>query len=608
MEKKKYSITQNIAYCIRNTRDCYPLLLLWCLLLVGTNVLIPVLNMFLPKVVIEKITSGDSLEQLVAATLIFTVVLAIFSGLQRFLEKYVYWHKHKMNTFYMHKVAGKGLTTDYANQENESFRQLQSESFACCNGNFSPVTEFYDVLTAFVSSMLGFLVYFGILAQLNIFIILFLIATTLLSTYLNKQIIKWSEDNNKEKIRYGQRMMYISNVSGDFRSAKDIRLYRMAGWLEQVYRNNIMGLAGWYHRYMAKLLGVSIIDSGLSLLREGAAYAYLLYLVLASRISVAEFVLYFGAITGFSVWLGGILGHINSLNRIHMSLNHLRTYLEYPECYKREGGIEAGCGSTLPKTIELIDVSYRYEGSDTDTLRHINLKIAPGEHLAVVGLNGAGKTTLIKLICGLTDPTEGSVLYDGINVKEYNRRSYYRLFAAVFQQFSILPVTVAEIVAEAVSEHVDQRRVKECLNLSGLWEKVNSLPKGINSQFGKTIYDDGTEFSGGEVQKLLLARALYKSAPILLLDEPTAALDPVSESRLYETYSQIMEDRSTVFISHRLASTRFCSRILLLDGGHITEEGSHEQLLAQKGRYYELFETQARYYREHPGEEEVDVQ
>ena len=502
-------------------------------------------------------------------------------------------------------VAGKGMTTDYCNQEKGHFRKLQSESFSGCNGHYSPLTQIYDVGIALLSNSIGFAIYFGILAKLNLMVILFLISTTLVSYFLNKRIIKWAAANNQEKIGYRQRTDYINGVSGDLRSAKDIRLYNMSAWFERVYTMNLKGLSGWYRRYAAKAFGVSVADSGLSLLREGIAYAYLLHLVLDSRIGVADFVLYFGVITGFSAWLGGILGQINSLNRINLSVNYLRAYLEYPERYKREGGVETDGIMASPKTIELKNVGYRYEGAESEALRKISLTINPAEHIAVVGLNGAGKTTLVKLICGLIDPTEGTVLYDGIDVKEYDRRGFYKLFSAVFQQFSLMPVTIGEIVAETAGKYVDDEKVERCLRQAGLWEKIASLPKGMKSEFGKAIYGDGVELSGGETQKLLLARALYKAAPVMILDEPTAALDPISESRLYETYNEIMRGQSTVFISHRLASTRFCSRILLIEDGAVIEEGTHESLLLQKGRYYELFATQAKYYREHPEGEEA---
>ena len=206
----------------------------------------------------------------------------------------------------------------------------------------------------------------------------------------------------------------------------------------------------------------------------------------------------------------------------------------------------------------------------------------------------------MKLLCGLTDPTEGRVLYDGTDIREYNREEYYRLFGAVFQDHSILPVTIEEIVAEQESETIDHALAETCLKQAGLWEKICSLPQGVQSKFNKAFWDDGVNLSGGETQKLLLARALYRQAPVIVLDEPTAALDPVSENRLYETYDDVMRGKTTVFISHRLASTRFCHRIVLIDRGQIIEEGTHEELLARQGKYYELFETQAKYYRENP--------
>lgn len=600
---KEYSVINNIAYCLKCTVNHYPLLVLWCGLAVLVNVALPVLTMYLPKVVIDEITSGDSVKNLIVIVLSFTLGIAVLVGLKRFVERFIYHHKFKMNSFYMREIASKGMTTDYSNQEKEHFRKLQSESFGSCNGNHSNLTQIYDTSVALFSNALGFVVYFGILTRLNIFVVIFLIATTLVSYILNKRIIRWAADNNKEKISYQQKINYINSVSGDIKFAKDIRLYNMSGWLGKVHNSNIKGVSGWYKRYTAKIFKTAVGDGGLLLIREVTAYTYLLYLVMSTQISVADFVLYFGVITGFSIWMGNFFGQINSLNRINLSVNYLRAYLEYPESYKKQDGKDTTDISEFPKIIKLDNVSYRYEGADTDTLKNVSLTISPTEHLAVVGLNGAGKTTLVKLICGLCDPTGGVVLYDGVDVREYNRKNYYKLFSAVFQQYSLLPVTLEEIVAESISENIDSKKVESCLKQAGLWDKVTALPKGVKSDFDKTIYDDGVELSGGEMQKLLLARALYKDAPVMILDEPTAALDPISESRLYETYNEMMKERSTVFISHRLASTRFCNRILLIENGSICEEGTHESLLAHKGKYYELFETQAKYYRENPNSE-----
>lgn len=605
-QDKKFTILQNLVYCAGITKKKYPRLLVYCISIILINALIPVITAFLPKVVIEMIIEQKRLGNLLLVTCVLTLALAIFTGLQKYLEKLIYWNKFKMNDFFLQMVTRKGLTTDYRNQENEHFRKLQSESFASCNGNFSYYAQTYDAAVLFFSNVLGFLAFTGILITLNPFLFLFLCTTTLVSFLLNRRLLKWVDKNNEEKIGYEQRMQYIIHASNDMQAAKDIRLYHMTKWMNQLYKENMNGIHSWYRKYTAMLFGVSAVDSGLTFFREGVTYLILIYMVWINQISVAEFVLYFNVVAGFSVWLSSILGQINNLERLSLAMNRFRSYLDYPECYRREDGIEVE-KTELPGVISLEHVSFRYNEDDEDIIKDMNLELKSGEHLAVVGLNGAGKTTLAKLICGLIDPTQGRVLYDGVDIRELNRLQYYRLFGAVFQDYSILPVTIEEIVAEDVEEEVDVRRVEECLKQAGLWEKILSLEKGSKSLFDRAFWDDGINLSGGETQKLLLARALYKQVPVIILDEPTAALDPIAENRLYESYDDIMKNKTTIFISHRLASTRFCNRILMLENGKVVEEGTHEQLIRKKGIYNKLFETQAKYYQEKSeGKESTD--
>lgn len=596
-KEKKYSYFQNFIYCIREARKCYPIFLVFCFVLILMNSLIPIVTTFIPKIVIDEITNQEQLSHLLMVTALMTGGLAIASGIQKYMERRIFWDVYKINNHFLQMVAKKGLTTDYCNQEKEEFRYLQSESFACCDGTFSHFAKIFEGSIQLISNAFGFFAFMGILITLNPVLIVFLCVTTGISFWFNHKVICWVDKNNKEKVSYGQRIQYITGVSGQLESAKDIRLYNMTVWMDQIYELNMKGLKKWYQRYTAKLFGVSTIDSGLSVLREGVAYGYLLYMVLDGKVSVAEFVLYFNVVTGFSAWLGNILNQIINLNRLNLSMNRFRAYLEYPESYRREGGISLQKDS-LPKTIKLENVSFQYEGSETEIIKNLSLVIHPGEHLAVVGLNGAGKTTLVKLICGLLEPTKGRVLYDGIDIREYHREEYYQMFGAVFQDYSILPISIEEIVAEDVAETIDDAKVEECLKKADLWEKVQALPNGVQSRYDPSFWDDGIQFSGGETQKLLLARALYKHACVEILDEPTAALDPISEEHLYEVYDDVMKEKSTIFISHRLASTRFCSRIILLENGGVLEEGTHEELLRRKSRYYELFETQAKYYRE----------
>lgn len=251
----------------------------------------------------------------------------------------------------------------------------------------------------------------------------------------------------------------------------------------------------------------------------------------------------------------------------------------------------------MPCEIKLENVRYRYPGAEKDTIKGLDLTIHAGEKLAIVGLNGAGKTTLVKLICGFLDPTEGRVLFNGKDVRTLNRRDYYALFSAVFQRFSLLESSIIENIAQRI-DGIDERRAWDCAEKAGLTEKIRSLPKGMYTHFGRSVYEDGAELSGGETQRLMLARALYKDGPIIALDEPTAALDPIAENDIYQKYSSMTQGRTSLFISHRLASTRFCDRIIMLKDGCISEAGTHDELMRRGGEYAKLFAVQSKYYRE----------
>ena len=290
-----------------------------------------------------------------------------------------------------------------------------------------------------------------------------------------------------------------------------------------------------------------------------------------------------------------ILQSASTLYKQCQDISTVREAIEFPEPFTFEGGEALTPDPDGRYELRLEDVSFRYPGAEKDTLTHISLTLHPGEKLAVVGLNGAGKTTLIRLMCGFVDPTEGRVLLNGKDIRAYNRRDYYRLFGAVFQDFSMLAASVAANVAQRV-DAIDMERVKRCVALAGLTEKIESLPQSYDTLLGREVYEGAPELSGGELQRLMLSRALYKNAPLILLDEPTAALDPLAESDMYARYNELTQGRSAVYISHRLASTRFCDRILLIDGGAIAEEGTHDQLMAAGGEYARLYEIQSRYY------------
>ena len=397
---------------------------------------------------------------------------------------------------------------------------------------------------------------------------------------------------------------YVIYRSRDMKLAKDIRIFGIGPWLTELYEKYTRLMQDFYVKAYRQDMWADLLDVALAFLRNGAAYGLLIAMALRGELTAAAFVLYFTAVSGFAQWVTGIFSGLGALHRESLDLAALREFVEEPELFRFEDGKPLPVKEEHLYTLELRDVSFRYPGADHDTLSHVNLTLHPGEKLAVVGRNGAGKTTLIKLLCGFYDPTEGQVLLDGEDIRQYDRRDYYRHFAAVFQQFSVLAGTMAENVAQTTGENVDRPKMWDCLERAGIADKVRELPQGEDTHLGREVYLDGVDLSGGQLQRLMLARALYKDAPVVVLDEPTAALDPIAESDLYQKYNDLTGNCTSVYISHRLASTRFCDRVLLIENGGIAEEGTHEELLAAGGRYAYLFDIQSKYYKEGAMEDE----
>ncbi len=250
-----------------------------------------------------------------------------------------------------------------------------------------------------------------------------------------------------------------------------------------------------------------------------------------------------------------------------------------------------------PYEVEFKNVSFKYPNSDRYIFRNFSIKIKPGQKLAIVGVNGAGKTTFVKLLTRLYSPTEGEILLNGINISKFNQEEYYKLFSVVFQEIKMFAFSVAENIA-FTDKNIDYERIMEAARKSCIKEKIDTLEKGLSTKVLKVIDENGIEFSGGENQKLALARALYKDGEVVILDEPTAALDPIAEHNIYMSFNDMVEDRTSVYISHRLSSTRFCDTIAFFEDGEIKELGTHDELMAKNGKYAYMFNIQAQYYRE----------
>ena len=601
-EKPKYNMAQNTWFMVKlawtsREKKVLVLGLLSALLTVALNLI----NLYVSPAVLGVVERHGSLGELAGTLAGFVLALMVVSAADYYVHSNVLFGRITVRTQIVNLLNRKAATTSYPNLGDERFQNLLSKAVECTNSNQDSTEAVWETLTDLTAYGLGFLVYLILFARVEPVLIPAILITAAVSYGIGNRLNSYGYRHREEVAEYARKIFYISKQAGDFQAAKDIRLFGLRPWLEELYGKSL----GAYMAFQRKAQGVyiwgAIADLILTFLRNGLAYAYLIELVTNNNLSVSEFLLLFTAVGGFARWITGILGKCGTLYRQSLDLTTVRECLEYPETFRFEDGEPLSPKQGEPMEIRLEDVSFRYPGAEKDTLCHINLTLHPGEKLAVVGLNGAGKTTLIKLLCGFLDPTQGRVLLNGEDIRKFNRRDYYRLFSAVFQTFGLLPGTIAANVAQR-EEGICLEKVKDCLEKAGLKEKVESLPQGYETLLNREVYEGAILLSGGETQRLMLARALYKDGPIVVLDEPTAALDPLAEADMYQKYHEMTRGKSSVYISHRLASTRFCDRIILLDGGSICEEGTHQSLLEADGKYAKLYGIQSKYYQEGDGE------
>lgn len=444
------------------------------------------------------------------------------------------------------------------------------------------------------------LIYGTITVTLNPWLILILTvleALKLVSVALESRLI----NSTKAPIaKVDRRLNYVNRISRDFSSAKDIRLYQLREYLIHMSEYFIGERKFWTQKMYFYYFCTDMISLVLSVGIEIGIFIYIVFAMLDGNISKTELVLYVFTVTEFAAYLTEI-GNVAVGNiQVNMEIGNLREFLDIKNTARNSGG--RALPKEMPYDIELQNVSFAYPGSDKKVLKNINLKIRKGENLALVGLNGAGKTTLVKIICGLYRPTEGKVLINGTEISEFNRDDYYKMISAVFQDPRIMPCSILENVSMLPERESNRERFFSCIKKAGLYEKIQSLDMKENTLLVKTVNENAIELSGGEMQRLLLARAIYKDTPILILDEPTAALDPIAENEIYIRYSEISKNRTSVYISHRLSSTRFCDRIVLLDENRIAEIGTHDELMSLDGKYAEMYSIQSKYYRKEKAE------
>ncbi len=596
--KPKYNVFQNIGFMLKlawtEKEKKVPIL---CTVQAVLGVISGLVGVYLSPAILAQVEQHAPFSRLIGVILFFIGMTMLLNALTSYIGSNQIYGKITLRTILNYFVSHKATTTSYPNLGDKEFNRLHTRAMVALQSNNAAGEAIWGTLQNFLQNILGFAVYLALLSTLQPWIALVVVLTALAGFSAHRWANGYSFRHRDEVAEHEQKIWYISDKSRESVAAKDIRIFGLRDWLEELLEKTMRAYIGFQKRVENMNLLANLADVVLVFLRNGIVYIFLFHAVIHDGMTASAFLLYFSVMGNFAGRVNGIFNTINNLRQQSLDLSTMREYLDYPEPFLLEEGKPLSPDPAAEYELRLRDVSFRYPEAEEDTLSHIDLTIRSGEKLAVVGLNGAGKTTLVKLLCGFYDPTEGQVLLNGEDIRQYNRQDYYGLFAAVFQSFSLLADTVATNVTQLETGY-DESRMKECVAEAGLDEKINTFPDRYDTLLDRSVYPEAVMLSGGETQRLMLARALYKNAPVLILDEPTAALDPIAEADMYQKYDEMTAGRTAIYISHRLASTRFCDRILLLENHRIAEEGTHAELLKKGGSYARLFEVQSKYYRE----------
>ena len=581
----------NFKYMLSNWLKWDKKSLKFFFLWVPALVLQPLVTAYIPKAMIDAIDNGVTVGDMTVIVALLSLLLTLTIWLDPFMKELVRGGARIVRMRYAVAAFRKTLTTDYVNIESFEGREKQKRAEAFYNARFSSGADFVEQCAHFLVCVIGVIASSVLLYKVNYFMILLILLTCVCEFFLLKILKTKQSETTDNYSKLSGKFEYFYKLSKNAEASKDIKLYGFSDYLVKTAADFIYQIEHINAKYTKQSAAISGVRALLNLVRELVAYAYLTYLVLKNRLSVSDFIFCFGIITGFSNW---IMNLVFSFMEISRCCTDCALYREFVEESVSEGKPEVDFGEV--RSIEFSNVFFTYPASDTETIRNMSFKVNKGENIAIVGENGAGNTTAIKLLCGLYYPSEGDILINGRSSREFSSDSYFDLFSAVFQDYCFMPMTIAEnITAE---QSYDKERLFAAFDKAGITDKINSLSEKENTLMVKDVYKNAADFSGGEKQKLLLAKAVYKNAPVLILDEPTAALDPISENELYLKYNELTEDKISFFISHRLSSTRFCDRILFIKDGAVAESGTHEELMAKKGAYYRMYQTQSMYYRE----------
>ena len=553
---------------------------------------------FLSKFVIDIILNHGSTKQLLITVGFFSLTILALNLLSTFYysKRWILYILVRMKVILEKNY--RLMTMAFQNTEDPDILDCAQKAGRAVENNTEGFEGMERDIADLVSQLSIFFTGVTIIVTLNPLLVLGMIVLALINFFVSNAASKYNKIHHWDPLApWWRKRWYMDNTISDFSFAKDIRMYGLRNWLRQKFIDLQQERLEMQKRNAKLWFWYGVFSAFVWFVMQVAVYVYLIYQIAQKRMTVANFTLYVASATTFFGSISDLFSLFTNIMQRSREIDDLRSFMEMKIIDE-----DADKGEVLNpsdfKSYEFTfeNVSFKYPRSENYALRDVNITLKAGERLAVVGLNGAGKSTFIKLLLRLYEPTEGRILLNGKDVRTYTRESYYHIFAPVFQDVNLFAFPFVQNVSMKPVAETDRVFAEKCIRDADLGEKLDSLPHGLDTELLKIIHDDGVDFSGGQRQKLALARSLYKQAPVVILDEPTAALDALAESRMYQDFDKLIGGKTSVYISHRLSSTRFCNNVAMFKDGRLIEYGTHDSLMQQGGEYAKMFEVQAQYY------------
>jgi len=593
---KKTKVLKLFLKLIWEQRPSYIFLLLFGAS-VGTAT--SILNIYIPKLLIDGFMNGRDVRWFTALLLSIAAAKLLLSILSNYIKNKQDVSGQVLKLKVELAFSEKVMSVDYKFLEDPKYLDLKERAVFAVN-NFGALDSLFYHSVNFASSLLTLATVVGLMISFSPVYMLLSLSIAVLTVFVQRRYLVQEQKVLQELIPINRQYNYFYSIALTPEQQKDIRLYRLDRLLVSKIAEKNIGISKWLGTLQTKSANSNSIQTSIISLINLIAYLFASMRVLTdyfgTRIGVGDFTVY---INTSEELIRSFIGSFSSIMNINQYLGHLTPFAEFIDIPGSEEKTSGGLGLDGIRTIEFKNVTFKYPSTDRYVLKNVSFRIEKGERISIVGLNNAGKTTIVKLICRLFEPDEGEILVNGININRYRLREYLDQIATVFQDFKLFPFTIEQNINTS-TEKTDEEKLQKILGDIDMAGRIGLLPNGVKSLFDKSIYDDAVDMSGGEKQKIAIARALYKNSSLIILDEPTAALDPLAEAEIYENFNKLVKDQTAIYISHRMSSSIFCDKILLIQDGQIAAFDTHENLMKSKNLYSELFNTQAEHYRDKP--------